>query len=394
MSLPTYSKRLPSGLAQNRHSLAISEQRRRGTALLDLTVSNPTECFETYPHSAINNALSQVRSFRYAPDPLGDLEARRAVCDYYKARHVTVSPEQIILTASTSEAYSYLFKLLCDPGDEVLIPIPSYPLFTYLGALESITTISYKMVYDGAWYLDFGSLRQAISPRTKAIVTVNPNNPTGTLLNPAERDQLLEIARKHELAIISDEVFADYNLGAKPFTATSLVGTTSAVSFVLNGLSKAAGMPQMKLAWIVLNGPKEERHGAMERLEVIADTYLSVGTLVAKALPQLLAIGSKIRDEILGRVRSNLALLDAHLASAAAHRLHLDAGWSAMVQVPETQSEEEWVMGLIQEHSVVTQPGYFFDTDRGAYLVLSLITPPGVFENGVERIRAYVANHS
>jgi alanine-synthesizing transaminase len=392
--LPTYSKRLPSGLTQNRHSLAISEQRRQGTALLDLTISNPTECFEAYPHCAINKALSQVTSFRYAPDPLGDRQARGAVCDYYKEHNVTITPEQILLTASTSEAYSYLFKLLCDPGDEVLIPIPSYPLFTYLGALESITPMSYQVRYDGNWYLDFGSLREAISPRTKAIVTVNPNNPTGTLLSPAERDELSAIARKHELAIISDEVFADYNLGAKSFTATSMVGTTSAVSFVLNGLSKAAGMPQMKLAWIVLNGPEEQRHRAMERLEVIADTYLSVGTPVAKALPQLLAIGSKIRDEIRGRVRSNLGMLDARLANTAACRLHLDAGWSAILQVPETQSEEEWVTGLIEQHGVVTQPGYFFDTDRGAYLVVSLITPPGVFKEGAERIRAYVTKHS
>ena len=392
--MPTYSKRLPSGLAHNKHSLAISERRRQGTALLDLTVSNPTECFDDYPHSAINTALSQVKNFRYAPDPMGDREARAAVCEYYNTRGVTVSPERVILTASTSEAYAYLFKLLCDPGDEVLIPIPSYPLFTYLGALECVTPIPYQLRYDGTWYLDFSSLRQAISPRTKAIVTVNPNNPTGTLLSVTERKDLLTIAAKHELAIISDEVFADYNLGTKAFTATSLVGSTSALSFVLNGLSKAAGMPQMKLGWILLNGPEEERHRAIERLELIADTYLSVGTPVAKALPQLLKIGSSIRAQILERVRSNLAKLDGQLANTAARRLHLDAGWSAIVQVPETQSEEDWVTGLIEQHAVITQPGYFFDMDRGAYLMLSLIMPPSVLEEGLERIRAYVANYS
>ena len=392
--MPTYSKRLPSGLAHNKHSLAIYERRRQGTALLDLTVSNPTECFDDYPHSAINTALSQVKNFRYAPDPMGDREARAAVCEYYNTRGVTVSPERVILTASTSEAYAYLFKLFCDPGDEVLIPIPSYPLFTYLGALECVTPIPYQLRYDGTWYLDFSSLRQAISPRTKAIVTVNPNNPTGTLLSPTERDELLAIAGDHNLAIISDEVFADYNLGTKPFTATSLVGSTSALSFVLNGLSKAAGMPQMKLGWTLLNGPEEERHRAIERLELIADTYLSVGTPVAKALPQLLKIGSSIRAQILERVRSNLAKVDAQLANTAARRLHLDAGWSAIVQVPETQSEEDWVTGLIEQHAVITQPGYFFDMDRGAYLMLSLIMPPSVLEEGLERIRAYVANYS
>lgn len=325
---------------------------------------------------------------------MGDGEAREAVCDYYNARGVTVSAERVVLTASTSEAYAYLFKLLCDPGNEVLIPIPSYPLFTYLGALESVTPIPYQLRYDGTWYLDFSSLRQAISPRTKAIVTVNPNNPTGTLLSPAERDELLAIAGQHDLVIISDEVFADYNLGTKPFTATSFAGSTSRLSFVLNGLSKAAGMPQMKLGWILLNGPEEETQRAIERLELIADTYLSVGTPVAKALPQLLKIGLSIREQIVERVRSNLAKLDARLANTAAHRLHLDAGWSAVVQVPETQSEEEWVTGLIEQHAVITQPGYFFDMDRGAYLVLSLITPPSVLEQGLERISAYVADHS
>jgi alanine-synthesizing transaminase len=392
--LPSYSKRLPSALAQNKHSLAISEQRRRGTALLDLTVSNPTQCFEDYPHSAINTALSRVTNFQYAPDPLGDREARQAVCDYYKARRITTSPEQIVLTASTSEAYAYLFKLLCDPGDEVLIPIPSYPLFTYLGALECVTPIPYQLRYDGSWYVDFESLKRSISARTKAIVTVNPNNPTGTLLSPVERDELLAVAHEYEFAIISDEVFADYNLGSKSFGATSLAGTTSALTFLLNGLSKAAGMPQMKLGWIVLKGPDKDRRDATERLEVIADTYLSVGTPVAKALPQLLTIGASVREQILGRVRSNLAMLDALLANTAAHRLHLDAGWSAMLQVPETQSEEEWVTGLIEEHAVITQPGYFFDTDRGAYLVVSLITPPLVFAEGLERIRTYLAQHS
>jgi aspartate/methionine/tyrosine aminotransferase len=390
--LPIYSKRLPSGLTQNKHSLVLSEQRRQGRPLLDLTISNPTECFENYPHAAIKAALSEARDYRYQPDPLGDLAAREAICDYYRARGVALSPKQLILTVSSSEAYSYLFKLLCDPQDEVLIPIPSYPLFTYLGALESVTAIPYQLRYDGSWYLDFNSLRAAISPGTKAIVTVNPNNPTGTLLSIAERDELLAIAADHDLAVISDEVFADYNLG--PERSTSLIGNNSALSFVLNGLSKAAGMPQMKLGWIALNGAPKEIDRALERLEVIADTYLSVGTPVAKALPQLLAIGAVVKDQILHRVRSNLALLDRRLANSAAHRLHLDGGWSAIVQVPETQSEEDWVTRLIEEHAVITQPGYFFDMGRGAYVVLSLITPPETFEEGTERLSAYVGNHS
>ncbi len=392
--MPIYSKRLPSALTQNKHSLLLSEQRRSGRRLLDLTVSNPTQSFADYPHAAINAALSEISDYGYQPDPLGDLEARGAVCAYYQARGVLIKPEQLVLTASTSEAYGYLFKLLCDPGDEVLVPVPSYPLFTYLGALESVNTVPYRLEYDGSWYVDFGSLRQALSPRTKAILIVNPNNPTGTLLSPTERDELLLIAAQHNLPIVSDEVFADYNLGAKQFTSTSLMSTQATLNFVLNGLSKAAGMPQMKLGWIALNGPEEERNHALERLEVIADTYLSVGTPVTKALPRLLSIGSGIRERILERVRRNLAALDDRVRDTSAHRLHLDGGWSAIVQVPGTQTEEDWVTGLIEKHAVITQPGYFFDMSRGAYLVLSLITPPETFDEGVNQLRSYVLQHS
>jgi alanine-synthesizing transaminase len=389
-----YSNRLPPGLTRNKHSLILSEHRRRGTPLLDLTVSNPTECFENYPHASINNALSEVSDYRYQPDPLGDIAARQSICDYYQSRGMSVSPEQILITASTSEAYGYLFKLLCNPGDEVLIPVPSYPLFTYLGALESVSTIHYQLRYDGNWYVDFDSLKHAISPRAKAIVTVNPNNPTGTFLTTAEREELLTLAAERNLAIISDEVFAEYNVGSERFGSTSFMGASSALCFVLNGLSKAAGMPQMKIGWIALSGPPTEVTRAVERLEVIADTYLSVGTPVAKALPTLLTIGSGFRKQIRQRVRENLAILDSQLANTAAHRLHLDGGWSAIVQLPQTQSEEDWVTGLIEGHGVITQPGYFFDMERGAYLVLSLITPTHTFQAGLEHIRAYVARHS
>lgn len=392
--MPIYSRRLPSPFTPNTHSLILSEQRRQGRPLLDLTVSNPTECFDDYPHASIRAALSEITDYRYQPDPLGDLSAREAICDYYRAHGVALSPQHVVLTASTSEAYAFLFKLLCDPQDEVLIPVPSYPLFTYLGALESVNAVPYHLRYDGSWYLDFSSLRQAISPRTKAIVAVNPNNPTGTLLSRAERDELLRVAAEHNLALISDEVFADYALGPKRFTSTSFMGNRSALSFVLNGLSKTAGMPQMKLGWIALNGSDTEVSRALARLEVIADTYLSVGTPAAKALPRLLSIGSATREQILQRVRANLASLDKRLANTAAHRLHLDGGWSAIAQLPETQSEEDWVTGLIKEHAVITQPGYFFDMSRGAYLVLSLITRPEDFEAGIERLCAHVAKHS
>lgn len=279
-----------------------------------------------------------------------------------------------------------LFKLLCDPGDEVLTPTPSYPLFDYLAALESVTTTLYRLQYDGVWHIDFADLRRRISHRTRAIVLVNPNNPTGTFLTRAEQDELMSIALEYQLPLICDEVFMDYGVCARSGVCRTLIGCDDVVSFSLNGLSKAAGMPQVKLSWIVINGPAKDRQLARDRLELISDTYLSVATPVQKALKSLLEIGEQFQSEIAARLRENLQQIDKTLAGTPASRLHMDGGWSAILQVPGTRSDEVWAKKLLLEKQVLVQPGYYFDLTSGTYLVVSLLTEPATLHDGAVRI--------
>lgn len=383
----SYSERLSWSLASNSFSRLVEQKRATGVPLIDLTVSNPTEALRDYPHSAIGRAYANVKHFTYRPDSLGTRESRVAVARYYERRKISVSPDQILLTASTSEAYSLLFKLFCNSGDEILAPLPSYPLFEYLAALEVARIVPYQLMYDGSWHIDFASLRQQISPRTRALVVVNPNNPTGSFLKKSGAETLLDLAQQHKLPIISDEVFMDYSFGAGADRVKTLIGHNSVLSFSLNGLSKAAGMPQMKLAWIALNGPEQESKIARERLELLLDTYLSVGTPVQCALPELLDIGEGIQEQIRLRAAQNLNALTTLLDGSPACSLHCEGGWSAIIQVPRSLSEEEWITRLLSEQNVLVQPGYFFDMASEAYVIVSLITPPDEFIEGIRRLR-------
>jgi alanine-synthesizing transaminase len=396
--LPTYSSRLSWTLPPNPLTTLQDQHRRANIPLLDLTISNPTAAFPNYPHTQIAQAYSAIPDFTYHPDPLGQPQARALLAAWYQERAITISPDQLALTASTSEAYSLLFKLLCDPGDEILIPIPSYPLFEYLAQLEGITTIPYRLLYDGSWFLDFASLRAAISLRTRAIVIVNPNNPTGSFLKLHELAALLEIAQQHNLPVISDEVFMDYTFDPPSPTALpssqpssnsarTLIGQNETLSFSLNGLSKAAGMPQLKLGWIAINGPAAIRAEARARLELILDTYLSVGTPVQSALGLLLQAGAEFQTRIRARISQNRQALAALLNASPVHTLHAEGGWSAILQLPNIYKEEIWAARLLTEHQVLTQPGYFFDMASEAYLVVSLITAPDVFAEGIRRLR-------
>jgi aspartate/methionine/tyrosine aminotransferase len=366
----------------------VTEARQRAKQLVDLTCSNPTRAFEDYPHSLIAVALGEIKSFRYDPNPLGTPEARTAIQGYYASLGIAVDANSILLTASTSEAYALLFKLLCDPGDEVLVPGPSYPLFEYLAGLETVRVTHYRLEFDGAWFIDFDSLRNRITPRTRAIIIVNPNNPTGSFLKRNELTALLQLARDQGLPIISDEVFLNYALQPDAERVETLIGQDDVLSFSLNGLSKAAGMPQMKLGWMAVNGPRVERNEAMARLELIADTYLSVSTPVQQALPRLLQVGTDIRAAIFDRVRTNWSTLNRALESGAAHPLWCEGGWSAIIRLPATDTEENWTLRLLMEANVHVDPGYFFDMPSEPYIVVSLITPPSEFEAGVSRIRA------
>ncbi len=334
----------------------LANKRAHGQRILDLTVSNPTHCGFDYPKVVFDDP----RMMSYDPSSLGMLSARERIAEEHG-----VNVDRVVLTASTSEAYSWLFKLLCDPGDVVLVPRPSYPLFDYLAALESVTVRPYHLRYHEGWFIDLADIE--VTARTRAIVVVNPNNPTGSYLKPAERDALVALAQKHGLAIISDEVFSDYALTQGP--VKSLVDVEGAVTFCLNGLSKSIGLPQMKLGWIVVNDP-----AARARLELIADTYLSVGAPVQCGLPRLLEMKSGIQGQIMQRVRENLALVP--------QARHVEGGWTAILQVPRVKTEEQWTLDLLENHNLLVQPGYFYDFEQEAFLVVSLLTPTNVFREG------------
>jgi alanine-synthesizing transaminase len=343
-----------------------------------------------YP-GEITQALADPRALLYDPQPRGLLGAREAVCRYYADAGYDVEPDRVLLTASTSEAYAYLFRLLADPGDEVLAPRPSYPLFEFLAAMESLRVISYPLVYHGGWSIDCDALQAAITPRTRAIVVVNPNNPTGSFLKADEWELLENLCAARGIAIISDEVFADYSFAEDPRRVRTVVNATGALAFSMSGLSKIAGLPQMKLGWIVTSGPAAACAEAKENLELIADTYLSVGSPVQHAAARLLELGKGIQTQIIARVRANLEWFrDAIGAKSPARILAVEGGWYATLQVPRTKREEEWVLTLLQQDDVLVQPGFFYDFETEAFLVLSLLTEPSAFAAGCRRILARV----
>ncbi len=382
----------------NRLTQEIEERRRTGLAILDLTESNPTRCGFDYDGRQILEALSDSRSLTYEPDARGLVAARQAVAAYYAERSSRVEPDQIFLTTSTSEAYSYIFRLLADAGDSVLVPSPSYPLFDFLGRLNDLELIAYPLEYDHAWRIDVATLRSRVTPRTRAILVVHPNNPTGSFVRQRELDSLIELCGEHQLALIADEVFADYALNHDiaghengPRVSTH-AGETRALTFTLSGLSKISALPQMKLAWFVASGPQDLRRKALERLEIIADTYLSVSAPLAHALPALLETRRAIRPQVLGRVRANLHELDRQLLHGSpVSCLEVEGGWYAILKLPITRSDEDWAIEFLREDGVLAHPGHFYDFHSEGYLVLSLLPAPHVFQQGVGAILNRVA---
>lgn len=383
-----FSSRLNWDLRPNRISALLEARKRAGARILDLTESNPTHAGLSYPDREILDALGDARSLRYEPSPAGAAEAREAVSAYYASRGASVPADRVLLTASTSEAYGHLFKLLADPGDEVLVPRPSYPLFEFLAHLESVRAVEYRLAYDGIWRIDFDALEAALTPRARAIVVVNPNNPTGSFLKTGELARLVALAASRGLAIVSDEVFSDYVFAPDPDRVTTLATVTGALAFSLSGLSKIAGLPQMKLGWIATAGPEEIRAAAFARLELIADTYLSVGAPVQYAAARMMDAGARVRERILARVSANLAWLREAVAGSALGVLEVEGGWYATLRVPRTRSEEEWTLELLARDGVLVQPGFFYDFETEAFLVLSLLTPEDVFREGAGRLLA------
>ena len=385
-----FSDRLPRDLAANRLASAVESLRSAGRPFIDLTESNPTRAGITYP-AALLASLADGRSLRYEPTPFGLLDARVAVAADYHRHGFDLSPAHVVLTASTSDSYSLLFKLLCGAGDEVLVPRPSYPLFDYLTRLDLVVSKPYALEYHGRWSVDFESLERAITPRTRAVLVVSPNNPTGSLIAREEIARLASICAERDIAIVADEVFADYELedGAVARAGRPLAAR-DALSFSLGGLSKSVGLPQLKLGWIAVSGPPALVGEALQRLEVICDTYLSVSTPVQVAAADLLRRGAVVRDEISRRLQANYAQLGRDVKAApACNRLIAEAGWYAVLQVPSFEPEEELVLGLLSREGVLIHPGYFFDFPRESYLVVSLLTPEDAFREGITRVFEY-----
>jgi aspartate/methionine/tyrosine aminotransferase len=379
-----FASRTGWALAPNRFAAALERHRAAGREALDLTESNPTCCGFAYDPSVLST-LANRHGLAYDPHPKGLRVAREAVCGYYEQHGVAVDPEQVILTASTSEGYSFLFRLLCDPTDEVLVPAPSYPLFEFLASIQDVKLVSYPLIYDHGWQIDLHALSEALTAHTRAILVVHPNNPTGSFVKPAETEILDALCRERELALVADEVFLDYAHDgvARP----SFASPRQALTFTLSGISKICALPQMKLAWIVASGPPDVVHDALVRLEVIADTYLSVSTPVQLALPEFLAWRGGIERQVTARVTANLAELDRQLAEQeSVQRLDVEGGWYAVLRVPVTRSDEELAIGLLEQHSVVVHPGHFYDFPGEGYLVMSLITPAEVLAEGIRRL--------
>jgi alanine-synthesizing transaminase len=382
-----FSSRTSWKLTHNRFAQTLEEVRATGAKILDLTLSNPTRAGLHYDEPAVLKALAAPQAIDYDPQPKGLREAREAVAAYYREEHDVsgVDPEQLILTTSTSEGYSFVFRLLCNPGDELLVPKPSYPLFEFLADLEDVKLIPYPLIYDHGWQMDFPSMEKAVTARTRAVVVVHPNNPTGFYVQPHDLALLHSLCRDHHLAVIADEVFLDYAHDAKAHQ--SFAANHEVLTFTLSGLSKIAALPQMKVAWVMTSGPQAESSAALARLEVIADTYLSMNAPIQWATPVLLEQRRGIQKQLRDRVLANLAGLDRQLAAQkACQRLSLEGGWYAILRVPVTKSDEELAIELVREKSVLVHPGHFYDFPSDGYLVLSLITPEAEFAEGMRLV--------
>jgi len=383
-----FAKRTNWNMAPNRLSEALAAHRAAGKPLLDLTVSNPTECGFEYDRSAILKALSNPDALSYEPNPRGLESARRAVAAYYADRKEDVSAEDIFLTTSTSEAYSYVFRTLCDPGDELLIPSPSYPLFDFLAEIQDVSLVRYPLLYDHGWQIDFHALEQAITPRTRGVIVVHPNNPTGHFAKRAEIAKLNAICSARELAIIADEVFLDFALDGS--RVASFAANRGAPTFTLSGLSKISGLPQMKAAWLIASGPRQWKREAVARLEIIADTYLSVNAPVQLAIPKFLEQRHAFQEQVISRVRRNLAVLDRQLAAQrASSRLTVEGGWCAVLRVPATRSYEDLAIELLTAQGVSVHPGHFYEFPADGYLVVSLLTAERIFSEGTSRLLSF-----
>jgi alanine-synthesizing transaminase len=384
-----FSDRVNLDLSPNALGRLLAHKKAQGQQVLDLTQSNPTQVGLAYPGSEILAALAQPQSLLYEPDPRGLAAARAKVGDYYRRRGQDLDPEAIFLTASTSEAYGSLFKLLGNPGDEILIPSPGYPLLCYLAGFEGLTTVSYPLRYDpvSGWYFDLDVLEALITPKTRAVVVVSPNNPTGSYIKRPELETIDQICCRHELALIVDEVFSDYAADPSPDYVSSTVNRTRALTFVLNGLSKMVGLPQVKLGWIIAGGEPEWVGAAVPRLEMLLDCYLSVATPVQHALGRLLVLRSGIQAQLMARIAANSRVLEERLEATGNCRvLRREGGWYAVVEIVDRLGDEDRVLQLLAHDHTLVHPGAFYQFQREGYVVVSLLPPGDIFRSGIEAL--------
>lgn len=382
-----FSDRTNWDFSENKLSLRLKALKRQDASVIDLTESNPTRCnFKYLTDLDLLKPLSDVSNMNYHPSPKGKKEARQVIQSHYQEKGIPVEIERIFLTAGTSEAYHYMFRLLANAGDKILAPRPSYPLFQFIADLNDVELDSYRMKYENKlWRPDFSSVQ--IHPDTKAIILVHPNNPTGSFLKTDEAEQLIRLAKSHSLALISDEVFSDYAFEANPNRVNSFSNTKDLLTFTLGGISKSLGLPQMKLSWIVLNGPEKTAREACERLELIADTYLSVNTPVQEALSFWFSQKLKIQNEIKERIAANRSWLANRTCSeSSVSCLKTEGGWYAVLKLPDSKNEEEWALEFLERNLVYVHPGYFFDFEEGNYIVVSLLPESAQFQKGCERI--------
>jgi aspartate/methionine/tyrosine aminotransferase len=381
-----FSDRTNWKLTRNRLTEALDEARASGVRVLDLTISNPTRAGLLYDEPLILQSLASPQAMDYDPQPKGLPTARAAVTAYYQGAHgIHLDPEQLVLTTSTSEGYSFVFRLLCNPGDELLVPKPSYPLFEFLADLQDVKLVPYPLIYDHGWQMDFSSLRKIVTQRTRGVIVVHPNNPTGSYVHAQEQESLNRFCREDNLALIADEVFLDYAHDRS--IQKSFAANQDVLTFTLSGVSKISALPQMKVAWVATSGPRVQVEAAQARLEVIADTYLSMNAPIQWAVPALLEQRGSIQRQLLDRVLGNLAELDRQLAAqTTCQRLSVEGGWYAVLRVPVTQTDEELAVDLLRRKSVLVHPGHFYDFPSDGYLVLSLITPGNEFAEGIGRL--------
>lgn len=367
----------------------VRQLRMAGNEIRDWTVSNPTLCGFAYDRKRIAAGLTQPSSFVYAPEPAGHLSARDTIAGFLASRGVVVGPDRILLTASSSESYSFLFRLLCNPDECIAIPKPGYPLFEDLARINDVVLQTYRFHYAGAWHLDAESIRRAVTASTRAIVVVHPNTPIGNYLSAGEKEMIAHIAREFGLAIIADEVFLTFPFDSHS-TMSSCAHLNAPLVFTLNGLSKMAGLPQMKLGWITVHGDAPLVRQAMERLEFIADTYLSVNTPIQMALPDILPTTEGVGERIRSRVAENYRILGAALVGSTLSVLHAEGGWSAVLQLPRTRNDEEWAVYLLKQSGLLVYPGHFFDLDMGACVVVSLLPEEHLFRMYCFRLRTAI----